>query len=384
MKKLIVLLAALALVGAMVGSAFAEMSAYGSIRFRTYWATTDAGVAGTSDDTNVDWRSGLLSRLGFKFKNGDVGGHWEIDHRSTSPYGALGAGIAGTQDTSWVGSVRVRLAYGYWNFGSGQLLIGQHYPLTDLPAATLNWTSAAMQPYGGAGLALARVYQIRLTFGNLALAFITPADWDTKGAPYVYADKDYILPKIEARYTLPLNNVTLDFAGGYQTYEEENPAGAGSATISSYMAVCRAKAKLGKGFINGSVTYAVNGGTYGMPWNTYDSPTLNAAANDVDDTTTLGFVLCAGMKLSDKVSFAVGYGNLSSDMDVPGDAEDNSQAYYAQVTYKLAPGVTIYPEFVFVDNDDISNTAGVAGIPATDNDQGSTTVFGVFWKIDFK
>jgi hypothetical protein len=44
----------------------------------------------------------------------------------------------------------------------------------------------------------------------------------------------------------------------------------------------------------------------------------------------------------------------------------------------VAPGVYIIPEFIFQDNEDIVVNGGPS------KDQGDTTIFGVFWMINFK
>ena len=79
MKKLIVLLAVIAMVGAFTATAIADVSLYGSARFRTYYADVDSGVPGSSSDKDTEWRQGFLNRFGANFKADKITGKLEID-----------------------------------------------------------------------------------------------------------------------------------------------------------------------------------------------------------------------------------------------------------------------------------------------------------------
>ncbi|PLX53285.1 MAG: hypothetical protein C0611_05985 [Desulfobacteraceae bacterium] len=71
------------------------------------------------------------------------------------------------------------------------------------------------------------------------------------------------------------------------------------------------------------------------------------------------------------------YGSLKSEQDTALDNEDDANAlgFLAKIT--LAPGVYIVPELIFQDNKDQVNDS-------LSTDQGDATIFGVFWRIDFK
>ena len=72
------------------------------------------------------------------------------------------------------------------------------------------------------------------------------------------------------------------------------------------------------------------------------------------------------------------YGYLSSEQDTALTNEDDSAVYGLLAKVTLAPGVYVIPEFIFQDNKDIT----IDGAPS--KDQGDTTIFGVFWMINFK
>ena len=82
MKKLIVILAVIAMVGAFTATAMADVSLYGSARFRSYYATVDNGVAGAESDSDLEWRMGHLTRFGANFKADKITGKFEMDARA--------------------------------------------------------------------------------------------------------------------------------------------------------------------------------------------------------------------------------------------------------------------------------------------------------------
>ena len=392
MKKFIVLFAVLVVVFAFSAQAMAEVSLYGSARFQTYVINSDKEVhSGTSgvtsghssigpnptgvyDDTDTRWRMDNLARWGAKFSAGDVGGLWEMDARDNT--------AASGQDTSSLGNLRIRHLYGTWNFGAGQLLIGQTWPVIDSLQSNLQYTDSGMQWYGGLGYLNARVSQLRLTFGNLMIGFITPQMPANIWATGAGTDQDVTLPKLELKYSLPLDPVTLNFMGGWQKYEEVNATDQ-SKDITSWVAAAQAKAKFGAAYVNFIINYAQNGGNYGIGASSVvdDAYMKSGGTTDIEDITTWGACLVAGFKVSDTVTLEAGYGKLKSDGDDFGAAgtslKDEAQAYYANATVTMAPGVYIIPEFAIFDYEDIE-------MGATTTDQGKVTVIGVFWKIDFK
>ena len=56
---------------------------------------------------------------------------------------------------------------------------------------------------------------------------------------------------------------------------------------------------------------------------------------------------------------------------------DEAVAWGVIAKITMAPGVYIIPELIFQDNKDQTNDAVVT-------EQGDATIFGVFWRIDFK
>lgn len=377
MKKFVVLLAVLAMVFAFTAEAMADASVYGSARFRTYWQDVDPDQPGVDSDGDVEWRIGHLTRFGVKFAHGDVTGHFELDARA----GQAGAtdNIEAGANSSRLGNMRLRLNYGEWNFGAGKLMVGQNYPLFNIAVSGVNYNSGGLQPWGGIAYTDARTSQIRLTFGNLKIAFLPPDTSVVNGATYAgYTDVDTMLPKIELEYDLNVEFGKFQFIGGYQNYSiDATVNGGNSLDVTSYVLAAAGKHNFGAAYFNWGISYRLNGGPYDCWTSVNETPLLNAAGTDLEDTTTLGFVAALGFKLSDMTTLEVSYSKLMAESDLPGTWEDDAQAFAFMAKFTMAPGVYIIPEFLILDNEDI-----VANGVSTN--QTKTTVLGVFWRIDFK
>ena len=383
MKKLIVILAVIAMVGAFTATAMADVSLYGSARFRTYYADVDSGAAGVDSDKDLEWRMGHLTRFGANFKSDKITGKFEMDARAGGA-GATG-NIEADSGASRLGNMRLRHLWGEYDFGAGKFMIGQNYPLYDAPVSGINYFSGGLQPLGGMGYDVARTSQVRLTFGDFRLAFLPP---DTsKVVPagtntIAYSEINTTFPKVEVRYDMKMDAFALNFIGGWQTYEIEDynhGTGAGSGNtedVNSYVLGFRGKFNFGPGYAGVGLTYRVNGNNYGA-WtiSTHESPIFQG--NDLKDASAFGVVAALGWKINDMITLEASYAMLNTEVDTDLDNEDDSQAYglIAQIT--LAPGVYVIPEIIYDDRKDVIDN-GVT------TEQGDRTIFGVFWRIDFK
>jgi len=377
MKKFIVLFAVLAMVFAFTPAAMADVSLYGSARMFTYSVDQDSKWTGSFDDRDTTWTLGKLGRFGAKFKSGDVGGLFEVDARQASD----NPNTAYNTDTSTLGDMRIRHLYGYWNFGGGTLRVGQTWPLTELAVCALAYTAGGLQGWGGTGMGDARIPQVQLQFGNLQLAFLSPSVAAATSGVWGQSDTDISLPKIEVGYKLKLDNMTWDFVGGYQTYEEVNATDQGK-DVTSYILTTRGKMNFGALYVGLNLYMSQNGTNYGLArGGIQDSAILNSAGTDIEDSESYGGVLAVGYKVSDMVYVEGGYGMLQSEADwttLTAKHEDTASAFYAACKLTMAPGVYIQPEFAIFDKDD-KDTEGV-----NTDDEGKQTVLGVWWCINFK
>jgi len=395
MKKFIVLLAAFAMVLGFTATAMADATLYGSARFDTFWHDQNEEFANQSDyddDQDLEWQMGKLSRFGVNFKQGDITGKFEVDAR---------AGQLGSMDTedgsgsSYHGNIRLRHLWGAWNFGKGELCIGHRHSLYTYYVSQFgNDAGAGLAHFGGYNLRYFRASQIRLTYGNLKIAFLTPdtsykpIDITTAtGAEIEVVDADTTFPRIEAAYTLKLEPVTLDFMAGYQSFEvtvDDGSGGTNDEDVNSFVGLVKATTNFGPLYVKGLLRYAQNGGNYGV-WTRVEE---RAAwqDGDVEDVTAWGYGFAMGYKISDMYTVEAAIaGTEAKNRDLPGNPEDDMKAYGLLCKITPAPGVTIQPEIVLVDDGETDfawrkNSSPTPG----DKDEGEELRVGVFWKIDFK
>jgi len=369
MKKFIVLFAVLAMVFAFAPAAMADVSLYGSARMMTYTVDVDKPGA-AKDDTDTAWQLGTLTRFGMKFTGGDVTGLIELDGR------------AATNNLHHVGDLRYRHAFGEWNFGSGKLLVGKTWPLVNFFVAHLNYTAAGMMFDGGTGAVYARSAQIRLTFGDLKVAFLAPPTHMTN-LYTANGERDITLPKIELRYDMKMDNMKFAAAFGYQSYEDVVAATDSGVDVDSYVLGLAGWFNFGAAYLNVGVHYAQNPGPYDLGdrlYMTYSNPALNANQTDTLDVDGFGAVVALGYKVSDTCTVEAGYGMLDYERDAAAGAattEDTNQSFFLQAKFTLAPGVYVVPE-IFIRDQDESKTGGVTTV------ENETTVIGVWWCINFK
>jgi hypothetical protein len=368
MKKLIIMLAAIAMVGAFTASAMAEVSVYGSARMWTYRVHQDEQAAtGAFSTDNTVWKMGPFSRFGAKFKSDKITGHFEMDARDTNNDGASG-----------VGDMRLRILWGEWDFGAGKLGLGQNWPVSNWFITMNQYTGDGLQDYGSVGMSFARYAYIELTFGDLHIALGAPDI--AVGAPVgsTYTQRtETTLPKFEILYNLKLSQMELNFLGGYQNYKIYNITNS-DKDITSYLLAVRGEFHFGPAYLKASVRYDQNGGNYGVASAVRSAAQWNTVSNDIEDSHTWGAAGTVGYKVNDMFTIEAYYGKTKSKDDRPGTYEDEAQMYGVTAQITLAPGVYLFPEAMVLDG--MTQQNGALG----ETDQGKTTVFGMVWMINFK
>jgi hypothetical protein len=380
MKKFMLFLAGLAAFGMVFGFtvtvAMADADLYGSVRFRTYWEDKEENYNEADyDDEDLEWRIGYLSRWGVNYQSGNIRANVELDTRD----------FDGDEGSAELGDVRVRHIWGEWDFGMGKLMIGQNFNPCTVYASQIGYYSGGLQPFHGTGLKYFRTSQIRLTFDNFMIAFLTPdtgldyqGDKDDPGYGYK-GDIDTTLPRIEARYSMKLDPVTLDFMGGWQQYDVVDNED-DEEDITSYFLGVYAQANFGAAYVKGLINYRQNGGNYGLWSSTIvnENAYLDPDTGDVDDVEAWGYSAVLGYKFSDKITVEASYAaSQAENDDRPGSPEDDASAYALLLKYEPAPGVIIQPELIYDDREE-SDFIGA------DDDQGDALIAGIFWIINFK
>lgn len=323
----------------------AEWNFYGSARLSTYLTDVDNPLSpdtkSYSQELNPD------SRIGARVKvNDELSGRFE--------YGA---------------GVNVRLLYGAWDFGPGELLVGQGYSPFNLFYSNQIYTDDNnMLNYGG--VYSGRNPMLQLSFGNFKIAALAPGTGSVLVDGVEISDTEATLPRIEASYQFNFDRISLDIAGGFNTYEVVS--GNDSFDIDSYMLAVGGDVKLGKRFyLAGNVWVGQNTGPYGLYNAPEDDPVI--AGSSVYDNEAYGALLVAGMKLNETFSVEAGYGYTQAELDTAGSVKDDLVAYYVQSTVTLAPGVFFVPEIGVIDNQQDS----------TGSPESETRYYGVKWQINF-
>jgi hypothetical protein len=346
MKRLFVIFAAIAMVGAFAATTMAaEWNFYGNARMETAWMMQNKDLTGTGDDQTI-FANDLVgtSRIGANVKASDtVAGRFE--------YG---------------GTNNLRLLYGTWNFGSGTLLVGQNYT----PGGGMtNGNQSLAGDYGmyTFGLYESRKPQVTVSFGGFSVGIVQNMNTvkPTDGPDQKIDTYETMFPKLEAGYNGAFGPMSFGVYGGYQSMKDI----AADENINS-MGV---GASVGGGFgaVNFTVqaAYSVNGADssyYGH------GNAVITAAGDVEDTTAMAFTGSVGFTPSEMFYIEAGVGSMTRAND-EWDKDDSEMTYYANCRINLAEGVFVVPEvsvFDYMKDKD-------------DNKEGTATLVGAKWQINF-
>jgi hypothetical protein len=383
MKKLTILIAAVALVCFAAPAMAVDWNFYGNARMATYYVSEDKD---NSKDTDLQWDLQSNSRVGANIKAENITARFEF-------------GVSESNVSS-------RRIYGVWNFGSGKMKVGKDYtPVSQFISGQVfdgdlgllgigtNYGSrhgqiafefggfniALINPNSGylAGMTVKATVGVEDSAGNIT--DITAVSTDNNG------DIDEIIPKIEAKWGTSYDAWNFNLMGGLNYYSISDvvssvDGGTDDLDVTSWIVGGDVGFNFGPGYVKGAVSYGSNignanwsipsaaGGTSGQgglaQWDGDD---------DTNDTTTLQAALVGGLKVSDMLSFEGGFG-YRSDVTDGGTAKDTAPwAAYVQSVIALAPGVYVIPEVGYYDFD--NNSDG--------DDAGSKFYLGGKWQINF-
>ena len=159
MKKLIIMVASLALVASFaMTAAAADWNFYGSSRIATFSQNTEGIGSNTTDVDNFNLGLQGNARIGARVKVSDeLTGRFE--------YGT---------------GVNVRMLYGKWDFGSGSFLVGQTYsPLNIFVSNQVFGSDTDMLNVGG--VYSGREPMLQLQFGSFKVAAVELNNADNVG-----------------------------------------------------------------------------------------------------------------------------------------------------------------------------------------------------------
>ena len=327
----------------------ADWNFYGSARVETFFTDSDK-----DDTTNISESLQANSRIGARVKVSDeLIGRFE--------YGAN------------EGNANIRLLYGEWDFGSGKLLVGQNYTPLYMPVSNqVYFGDNGLEGWGEASPG--RHAQIRLTFGGLKIAAISPDTTyfledgvaGTTEDDLSDDDVEVTIPRLEISYQMSLDNWSAGIGAGYNSFEYNN-----KEDVDSYVGVIMGKFKTGAFSLGGQAFIGQNVGNIIVANTTGDElgngyAKINAAGK-VFDNDAAGFEVVAAYVVNEMISFEAGYGYMETEYD--NEEGDDVASYYLQAPITLAPGVIIVPEVGMVDYQE--------------DGQDEITYFGAKWQINF-
>jgi hypothetical protein len=414
MKKLLILAVAMMVTFAFALPATAQDKAdwsfYGSVRMWTAWEHVDSdtppqlssqGATGSffavgttkaraivyggeaQSDSDVNWGLQSNSRIGANVKWGNVGGRFEYGHTSTA---------------------NLRLLYGTWNFGPGELLIGQDYgPYFYLVSSMCGVGGAECNGIGYGSIYSGRNPQVKLTMGGFKFALVqsstTPSYQPAVTAadalagdifpatvlltPNTPGNTDQLLPKIEASYTFNAGPAQIFLGGIYNNYREVYDVAGQEQnhTVDGYALGAGTKMGFGPFYVNATLQYANNPNQSGAgPYTVYPSVQLyNPATDQSEDAKYWTGQLIAGFKLSDAIAFEGGviyqHGKVDSLNDL-GSFKQSTWTYYLNMTWSPVKNVYFVPEVGMVD-------FGKLKVQQGDLNYGNMTWIGMKWMINF-
>ncbi|MCF8067981.1 MAG: porin [Desulfobacterales bacterium] len=348
MKKLLVLFVAAMMIAAAGSASASDVSLYGSARMATFWEDYSEEIIGNTDgDSDLLWDLQGNSRFGAKFKGEKINGRVEV-------------ALNGANDGK---AVETRHIYGTYNFGAGELLVGQTYtPVDDAYSGQVWGEDLALEGFGD--LQPGRKPMIQMTFDNFKLAFVSP-DADGTADDTV----DVTIPLVEASYTMDMSNFGIDLYGGYQTYEET--FGTKDMDVDSYVFAVGARADLDPMYVKAKISFGQNLGNYGGMDSTYNETYSTFDGVNDEDSENMGVVGVAGFKVNDKTNIEAGIGYAKDERG--NNEEEENMSYYLQAKFSILKNFRITPEIGFLDFDE-----DVAG-----TDQGDILYVGAQWRIDF-
>lgn len=309
MKRLLVVLMAVALVGAFTTTAMAaDWSFYGNARMATFWYDDDPDTG--EGDGDLSWDLQSNSRFGASIKANDaVSARYEIGTAADN----------------------IRRIYGVWNFGAGKMKIGQDYtPWKQFYSGQVFGGDAGLLNVGFAYGS--RRPQIAVAFGDFEIALIDHATGLSDGG-----DIDTHLPKVEAALNLKGDGWFADLLAAYQIYNVEWAAM--DEDITAWALGGGFGVDFGPAYIKFGINYGENKGVLGY-WGSAAGSLVGGVLQDAEETEA-GLVF--GFKVTDALTFETGIGaNVQSFDD--GRADNDTAAWYAQSVIMIGPGVFLIPE----------------------------------------
>jgi hypothetical protein len=368
MKKLAILIAAMALVCFSVPAMAVDWNFYGSARIET-WYTSQNNPGGTDVD-GLRWDLQGNSRLGAKIKAEAVNARIELAVSESN--------------------VSTRRIFAVWNFGAGKLKVGKDYTEVDqfisgqVADGDLGLLGVGTQ-YGS------RKAQLGLEFGGFAISFSQLEGSKNDFDAMTEGEGQHWIPRINAKWGMSFDTWNFGIQGGYNTFSIKDAQGVigedadgedilskeKDVDVDSYTIGGNVGTNFGPIGIKAAASYGQNWGNagWGIPGNHNGGSFAwwEPGSSNTKDVESWQAALVGSFKLSDMVSFEVGGGYREDNPDKSGQSISHSYSLYGQSVIALAPGVYIIPEVSYF----------AEGTKLAGKREGNTTWVGAKWQIDF-
>jgi hypothetical protein len=350
----------------------------------------------SDDDLNFDIAD--ISRFGARGQVGDIYGVVELGIRGTENAAGYNSAFSGSVGPRpWYDrQVYHRLLYGKWDFGSGNLVVGQDYTPTTYPSAQQapgifdlqngfigvgclwDWRWPQIKVVLDNGLTLAAVqtfagnapggYNVFDAHSSLAGLTITPI------AQVHGGDYDVVIPKLFAAWDIKREGWYIGPGFGYNTYKYDNTnvGGTFDDDVTSWVGFLKGSWDPGAVAFRFTVHYGQNLGDFGIAGRGAAASAWQNASGGLEDATCWGGYLQAAFKV-DPTTITLGWGYSSSENDAFGPEADEKMGIFVNCKVPIADTFFVVPEFTYWDGMD--NAAGVEDADAWH--------LGLVWQMDF-
>jgi hypothetical protein len=360
-------------------------SFYGSVRYATFFETTsddaafkdtgkvttlatDADILG-SDQKKTLWGLAPNTRIGASVNRGDLGGKYEIGFKDDA-------------------TLYTRLLYGAYTFDNVTFLVGQDY--TPLSPSFCNQAfkgDTGLKGFGQIDETGSRVPQLKIKWNALQVALVRtntsyattlslPTEITDNGATVkTNPTTEILLPHLEVRYSLKMDQATADIFGGAGSYKVKSDVLDVDKTVNSYLLGLEGGIKMAPVYANAIIWMARNSKQLGFNQVDAAGATFDTDYSIINDKN-YGGALVAGVAIA-KVTVEAGYGLVSSEKDTSGAENDKAQSYYLNATIPVAQTASakfsVVPEIGVFDY--MKDAKGA--------DQGKVTYAGAKCQVDF-
>jgi len=337
MKRLTLVLVALAAIVAIATPALAEYNFYGSVRVKTFYLDNNKG---TTDDQDFTLELQPNTRFGANVKGDDFSGKIELGLKTQME------------------GVYTRLAYGTYKFDAGTLLVGQTYSPYFSNASQVYRDDRGLSGFGN--LWDSRNPQIRFDLNN-GLYFVAGKVISTGTNLAVAANptSDTLLPKMTVGFKNKAGKFSYNVGATYQSFDTDEVL---EESVTSYLGYADITYKLEKITLRTKVHYGQNLSDLGITDRNsrYDIISKN-------DTKSYGGWVQVALGMA-----TAGVGYVVDDIDGALETDDQ-RAAFINYKFKIGKAFTITPEICYLDYMDSS----------TGTDQGDHLAVGAQWKMDF-